>query len=352
MEVELTAALIDDADTSDLDLLALTAFGFSGRHRVLPDDIVVWTRWQQKLPTALADEIHLAWEESSRRDELGTRSERLRVVPASKGDFTSTPLELAAREALTLLGRPLRVLLENGRNDRAFLLAFAGASRTLLEGAEREGWLVFENAGGIGELKVRVEASIDDALREVYRTMYLCDSDALEPGQLSKEAGEVHDALAALGVRYAQNASHFGVVLARRAAENYAPPADVVAWAKRVYGPRHDAVFQELARNRSAVTASPGATNSPRRTLLAAIALNELRHQPLVLGHLDMKHGRGAAPHRTADAVWHVLDDFQKAALREGFGRGFAADFYPKHSGLKDRTGEIQTIVSTIVERL
>jgi hypothetical protein len=129
------------------------------------------------------------------------------------------------------------VLLENGRNDRAFVLAFAdGASHDALRKAEQEGWVVFETAGGIGELIQRISAARDSAPREVFRTMYLCDSDAREQGALSHEAAIVQQNLTDLSTLYGRPAGHFGAVLGRRAAENYAPPSDVLAWACDGFG--------------------------------------------------------------------------------------------------------------------
>jgi hypothetical protein len=55
---------------------------------------------------------------------------------------------------------------------------------------------------------------------------------------------------------------------------------------------------------------------------------------------------------RTEDSVWNVLDSFQKAALLDGFGAGFSADFYADPRGLKDETGEIPKLLATILERL
>jgi len=66
-----------------------------------------------------------------------------------------------------------------------------------------------------------------------------------------------------------------------------------------------------------------------------------------------MKDGRlkdGAI--RTADIVWNPLDAFQQAALINGFGAGFLADFYAGRTGLVDETGEITKILATLLERL
>lgn len=238
MEVELDRALLTARPRDDLVLLAICAFGHLGRHRIVPDDRAAWDRWAETLPPDLEEEVRLAWDESERRASGGGRSERLAVVPVEPAQFRQNPIVLTPIEALALLGRPLRVLLENGRYDRAFVLAFADeATRRALCEAERDGWVVFETAGGITELVERVKAAQDSAPREVFRTMYLCDSDALEPGVPSGVAANVKQGLTALAKTFQRQASHFGSVLSRRAAENYAPPEAVLCWARDGFGP-------------------------------------------------------------------------------------------------------------------
>jgi hypothetical protein len=360
VEVELRQDLLRAQTREDLTLLALCAFGFSGRHRVVPDDHAVWESWVATLPASLADEVRLVWEEGVRRQIAGGPSERVAVAPVAASRFDATPLVVTPREALVLLGRPLRVLLENGRNDRAFVLAFADtATRRALEVAEREGWIVFETAGGIGELLQRIVAASSSAEREVVRTMYLCDSDAREPGKPSGQAATVQRNLADLSTSYGRPAGHFGAVLGRRAAENYAPPSDVLAWACGVFGRKASGVIQQATTppGKATLAGEPGDPASARRRLLAAIALKEL--PPDARGFLDMKEGRlhrNTPPKpdavRTVDVVWNLLDAFQKAALLDGFGAGFSADFYADRRGLKDETGEIAALLATLMERL
>jgi hypothetical protein len=94
-----------------------------------------------------------------------------------------------------------------------------------------------------------------------------------------------------------------------------------------------------------------GEPASPRRRLLAAVALRELG--PDTRGLFDMKDGRledGVT--RTVDTVWNPLDAFQQAALANGFGAGFSADFFAEQRGLRDETGEIAALLATLLERL
>ena len=121
----------------------------------------MWDAWAKSLPPDLEDQVKNVWKESQRRSATGSASEQVRVVPTGPHRFDQQPLVLTPGEALSLLGRPLRVFLENGRYDRAFLLAFADAAthKALVE-AEQAGWRVFETARGISELVVRAEDAI------------------------------------------------------------------------------------------------------------------------------------------------------------------------------------------------
>lgn len=361
MEVELDDALLASRPRNDLTILALCAFGMSGQHRIFPRNRPLWEDWATGFPVALAEEIALVWDDGEERSCLGVVSERVRVVPHGPGQFDQTPLRLTPTEAVCLLGRPLRVFLENGRNDRAFLLAFADvAVHDALRRAEKEGWLVFETAGGITELQLRaLDAATHPAPREVFRTMYLCDSDAQEETAISDEAKQVKKSLESLETTYHRPSAHFGTILRRRAAENYAPPDAVLDWAQQTTnGSASKFVTEALdPGQRAALTMDPGAQNSGKRRILAAVALTSL--PPLARGYIDMKAGRlrsGKPPEpdviRTIDAVWNMLDAFQQAALRDGFGARFSSEFYGGRGGLTDETGEVTSFLSKILERL
>lgn len=217
---------------------------------------------------------------------------------------------------------------------------------------------MFETAGGIGELTQRIGAAPDGAPREVFRTIYLCDSDAREPGAPSHDATLVQQCLTNLSIQYGRPRSHFGAVLGRRAAENYAPPSEVLAWACAVFGKRASRLVEQAktAPGRATLAGEPGEPASPRRRLLGAVALKELPTDARKF--LDMKEGRcrdkppRAPIIRTPDVVWNLLDSFQKSALFNGFGANFSEDFYGTRRGMKDETGEIEALLTTILERL
>jgi len=353
VEVELSRELLTDAPTEMLLIMALCALGMVARHRVVPDDRSLWNPWVNKLPPALAEEVRYAWDEGERRIAEGGESERIVVRPSSP-NFRQTPIQLPPIEALSLLGRPLQVVLENGRNDRAFLLAFADrATREAIVYAEDAGWLAFEMGGGIGEIALRIESALGAKDDQIFRTMYLSDSDAREAGALSDEASRVQASLATLGATFARYPSHFGRVLARRAAENYAPPSAVLTWARDAAGLDAWRLIAEAKSpaERARLAIGAGTAGSARRRLLAAVALGELPTH--LRGFIDMKHGREREDAiRTDDAVWNALDEYQKAALRDGFGGSFSVEFYGSQTELSDETKEISGFLGKILERL
>jgi hypothetical protein len=351
VQVELGDSLLSTQGPDVLLLVGICAFGYMGRHRVIPLNRGRWDEWAKQLPATLADELRLVWDEGEQQVALGAASERLEVRANAKLSFECYEILASPQDAFALLGRPLRVLLENGRNDRLFLLAFADAATlNALKRAEDAGWLVFETAGGIGELKVRLEKADEVAPLDAMRMMYLCDSDAREPGGRSAEATTVQSGLEGLEQRYRRQVGYFGCVLSRRSAENYAPPRAVLQWAKS-HAPDAWRLFEEASqpRTRDMLARNPS-RGSTHGCLLAAIALNEL--SPEIRAHIDMKSGRGEASIRTIDAIWGRLNDFQQAALQEGFGSRFAASFFGDSRGLSDETGEVIALLQRILERL
>lgn len=355
MQVELLPELLSQTPRDDLLILSVWAFAALGRHRVLAVDKEHenWQSWFSLLPPDLADDIRCAQEESERREAVGVAVDAVRVGCST--DARARLPRVTLRDALLLLGRPLRVLLENGRNDRSFVLAFADeASRTVLENAEREGWLVFESAGGISELAIRAK-SVQKNEFDALRLIFLCDSDQKQHGKPSEEAAQVKRALNALRRQFHRREGHFGQVLSRRAAENYAPPVEVVCWAKAKAVKDAAAIFGDYSTKdgRKRLTRSQGRAGSPRRMLIAALALKELSPDDRSL--FDMKEGRGPQGNqRTDDGVWDKLTDFQKAALADGFGKNFGPDFYnaSKEKHLQDETGEVAAFINTLIERL
>jgi|JI10StandDraft_1071094.scaffolds.fasta_scaffold147465_2 hypothetical protein len=125
-------------------------------------------------------------------------------------------------DALRILSAPLHVVVENKRNDGAFLKAVAlGPQRREIRTALEKGWLDFENGGGLDEISERVKAKHFDSRR----TFVVADSDAREPGAPSRQAAR----LAQLCVDHALG--HH--ILYRRERENYLPLTALQFWLEK-----------------------------------------------------------------------------------------------------------------------
>jgi hypothetical protein len=195
---------------------------------------------------------------------------------------------------------------------------------------------------------------------EAVRTLYLCDSDAREPGAISDDAQEIQKSLDSLHDQFRRHLRPpgarpklLGYILTRRAAENYAPAGDVLHWAKQRYGTGGHVLIEQArtAEGRQALQIATGAKGTDRRRLVAAIALRELAESTRSV--LCMKKGRGQdPPWRTSDNIWHTLDTFQSAALNDGLGTNFSATFYAQAHKLRDETGEVTAFLSNLLERL
>ncbi|HND32518.1 MAG TPA: hypothetical protein PLA94_21130 [Myxococcota bacterium] len=193
-----------------------------------------------------------AWCSSfSQGSEISTLSDDLRAIPLSGREQINRPAELevvvdgrrtsqwhgesphlSVADALLLLREPLVVVLENGVNDRNFLLAFASKDvGEYLERAERAGRLVLTGPGGIEELVKQAESLADLPASSAYRRYFLCDSDALLPGEPQPSARAISLALRLRERELGFSEDWLGGHLQARAAENYAPPNEVERWA-------------------------------------------------------------------------------------------------------------------------
>jgi hypothetical protein len=109
---------------------------------------------------------------------------------------------LTATDALRLLSTPLRLLLENRRADFLFLLRVAPTKqRERLKDAVRRGWIEPEQAGGLGEMRIRLmelfTAPTSDDLSRIQRlrlfAMFDRDSDENDRSQPSRDSKAMND---------------------------------------------------------------------------------------------------------------------------------------------------------------
>ena len=249
---------------------------------------------------------------------------------------------LSVSDALEMLRTPLHVLVENRRNDGRFVARMAVVlpedQRSLFDRAIRLGWCVFEQGGGLPEIRKMLEDVVlegDDAVlcppaerREIrrWRLAVVVDRDALEPerpssipksswkapprdaSRASAESSEVVlRGRATLHEWEGREATH---QLHRRAIENYLPARSLRAWVDLV----GDASTRRFRR---------GAVEA----LLTLDSPNPQGVRPRC--YFNMKEGlRGDGPpglqgDATADAHIHPffrgLNAAQRSALQAGF---------------------------------
>lgn len=363
MRVELSADLLA-SEHSRMAVLGILALGASGRHVVVADPSPAsgaaerFEAWRQKLADPhLQDEIELALAEGLQRATVGPR--RSTVIVSATPALGHYPPD----EALLLLGYPFRVLLENGRNDRDFLLAYASAdTRVYLRDAEEQGWLLFETAGGITEIKARLE-EIRKMSWARLRFFCLVDSDAKQPGIPSAVAESVRTVLGEIAADIplpADQVGKLGKVLERRAVENYLPLPTFKRYifGRLKKGPANDVdnLWQQAPPTGWQISeAQLGETGSERRALFAALALEGASDE--VLTYLDFCQGRGPDGSRTVDVVWNQLSQRQQQALLFGFTKSLLRGFFSDHVehdpvALSEPTGELAAILAVIQERL
>jgi len=189
--------------------------------------------------------------------------------------------EVSLPDALRLLKAPLSLLVENDRNDGAFLRAvLRGPREQEWKRALDQRWLVFDSGGGMQEIEKRIQASSPDPRR----TYVIYDSDARRPGEPSSAARR----LAAL----CNSANLRNHVLKRRERENYLPSEALQLWVEE----------------------SKRSTRPSLRRLLGQFRrlTDEQRH------HFNMRHGLKA----DGDDVplFKSLNAVIQQALQAGFG--------------------------------
>jgi hypothetical protein len=179
--------------------------------------------------------------------------------PSGKG------LRLNVIDALAMLRMPLHVLVENRRNDGRFIARFAimlktEGDRTLFERALCDGWLVFEQGGGLSEVQhmlADLEPAIDDPVRcpqglrrhvRRWRLTVVIDRDVREvkrphgipknewkaqPRDASAPSGESEMVLLAAQIAlHAWDGRPAIHQLRRRAIENYIPLRSLAKWGQ------------------------------------------------------------------------------------------------------------------------
>lgn len=344
MRVFLDEALFEGEAAEDpLPLTSLISLAREGRHRVLlhpafrPDDEreLPRNRWlgerDQRLRSRLTELLRIsALEASTDRPE----APRVTVVDGETSDWAGG--RLCATDALKLLRAPLRILLENGRNDWSFLVALVDrVHRQALRRAEREQWLAVHNGNGIGGIKKSLEMLTDSTSRDTgwqierLRTWVMFDRDAhpddpLAPSRTSTEVRQLcgHESL--------QGPWPFPYLqLPRRTIESYIPVEALDGRASLENGVdrlaalgrlREQHVAESFAYDMKQGFIKDTGLQKPRR--------HELRQQ--WRGTASIEQRRALTPHDELHETWRALPAELVSDLLFGFGSDVAELAYGK----------------------
>lgn len=280
----------DDAfrDADDLTLTSLIQKAISKKCylSVRNENGKYFTRWRENASNAAISALDTAqaWDLF---DASVFRTITVIVGNSNDRSWFSHPPRISLSETLALIETPFRILLENGRYDRAFLLAMCSDDdHDLLLRLESERRLAFVGAGGIDELRELVNETYSRESVRHLRCWALFDSDAPSPGAVSKSACDTGQAL-----DEAEIPKH---MLQRRAIENYIPNGTLGVWAYSAPGSRKERVAK-----------------------LEALA----RMTPDQRAHYHMKSGFSPTPTAGEEALFKNLSDPDRVALKDGIGK-------------------------------
>jgi len=221
-------------------------------------------------------------------------------------DPTGKTAVVTLERAKDLVRKPLKLWLENGTNDSAFLrtVAPAGEFRTWLESAKEKEWIDYGHGGG---------SNLGTILRKLdpwsrLRSWAMCDSDCWKPGEVSQQVKIFRSAsdadprgpgelpLPALPLQ----------VLRRRAIENYLPTPALKCWANLRLNTNHEQRKRRLAFAEAA------------QLLDAHEAPFELRH------HYHMEKGFRSEPDKIPEDYGPFRED---PVLQQGMGPSIKSVF-------------------------
>lgn len=295
MKFVLTDSVFQGAD--DLFVLAFLQRSLAKRCyiQVRTPRSQIYLRWRDGLPQARrsAWDNQLEWTD---RDSAAYRISAVEVVEGATSDWTLPLPKLSPSDALNLVDTPFKILLENGRYDRAFLLAMTpSVHRPFLEWLEHSDQLIFLGAGGLGELRMLVEQQIGRKEHRRLTHWAMFDSDSAVPGILSGDAIATRDACETADVP-----CH---VLERRALENYVPKAALYDWAA--------SDTRQAVQRRTLIDAYSRMTDDQRR-------------------HYHFKNGFSANPGAAEAGLYASVPGPDRATLEDGIhkkaiGRLFAS---------------------------
>lgn len=272
-------------------LVTLINHALDDRHRIeIDDDHPDVDAWVTQQAEGLREEIRVALEVSAQAEVLEPSHTVVEVTRMGASDFVRNPIRLHLEDARQFLESPFVVLLEDQVSDRGFLArVMSEEERQFFDRRVAAGFIRIDHGGGVGPMTRRIaEESAAPANR--HRLWLLFDSDAMQPGQPSRDSERLR--LASTRVPHYQ--------LRRRYIESYLPHPALQAWAANQANRR---IREErLARFRAFVDIS-----EPQRH------------------HYNMKTGFDGDQGRTDNSAGTLYDDVPEESRRT-LAAGFGAD--------------------------
>lgn len=186
MRVIADKAAIDAARNMNgvVNLHRLLAFACAGRHVLLPNPADAFNEWLDTLDGLTRSAYQRALELSARAaPALAHNVATIRIEAAATLSWNDPVSVLSLEDALTTLGQPLGIFVENADNDWHFLRGIMGSSdREKLQRAVENNWVEPLHGGG-ATLVQRIE---NRALHPgpKLRTFVIFDSDRRHPDEL------------------------------------------------------------------------------------------------------------------------------------------------------------------------
>ena len=323
-----------------VDLVRLFLLGVVGRHRIQVEDDNApdFQVWLRSIGRALEEECREAINSGYELDIREPSQIEVRVARLAAPDFSSTVPRLPSTDALRLLSRPFRIIAESDLNDRSFLLCMCTKEqREFLVRHENEGFLEFENGGGLSHMYERALAlgTGPHAPADIRLTWFLFDSDALQPppeGSPSEQSNKLKDACEQAGLAHYQ--------LRRRFIESYLPLRALAGWVT-------------LAPNREGRE-----QRRQRYEAFARMKRPEQRH------HFNLKKGFEGDRKRIDNGemdggLFDDVSEVDKIALNKGLGQNLAELYDPPGQKVTDvdlmHDGgwvEMAPVISALIARI
>jgi hypothetical protein len=293
VRVILEGSVFDPQDP--LLVVRIFYFGLSLRHRIVIEDEVRYSAWLESMGAALAQDCHLSTDLSDAAEILNPSMHEIRVARIVQSDFSGKAIRLPLDEAVNMLERPFKIVVEDDESDSSFWLALCTPQqRDLIVERVKLGFLEFRHGGGLGKMKKLASALNSHPRARLMRLLhyFLFDSDALCPNSPSRSSRQLLECCAAIP----------SYQLKRRFMESYLPQNTLRAWA-----------YSRAGERRRTFEAFAGLTREERY-------------------HYHMKRGlerdyKRLANGETRGTLFSTLPDPAKRALKRGFGENIGRQF-------------------------